>query len=100
MKTLVDAEEQKDKLVLTYIKNYPDIVDGKVRWWGLVPIDLEKGTLGKVLEDGSVVECPLEIKYLNLTEELKEKMLTRLTWTEITSETGQEMLFPPNFETE
>ena len=99
MKTLFSAEEINGRMVLSYIKDYPDIVNGKVMWWELQPIDLQLGTVGKVV-DGELVECKLETVVLNMTEELKTKMLDKLTWSEVdTLKSGQTLLFPPDIAT-
>lgn len=97
MKTLIYAEESDNKMILTYIKDYPDIINGKVIYRTLKPIDLQQGTVGKVVDD-ELIECPLEIVTLNLTEELKAKFLNQLTWTEAETLSGQNLLFPPNIE--
>jgi len=92
---MIHAEEIKDKLVLTYLLDYPEVVNGKVVYRALKPIDLEKGTVGKMVDD-ELIECKLEYITLEMTEELKTTLLNQLTWTEIVCESGQTLLFPPN----
>lgn len=91
------AEEVSSKLILYYLLDYPTVENGRVRWWDIVPIDLERGILGRRDELGNVKELQIEKQELVITQELREKFLDKLQWTEVTTERGQKMIFPPNF---
>jgi len=100
MKTLFSADEIKDKLVLTYLVDWPRIIEGKVVYNDLAMIDHEKGTIGEVLEDGAVQELKTEVVNMGLTDELKDLLLKKQTWRQVDTETGNHnsFLLPPEIQ--
>lgn len=101
MKTLFNAEEIKDRLILTYLVSWPRIVEGRVVYNDLAMIDHEKGTIGEILEDGSVEELKTETVVMDLSNELKETLLKKQTWRQVDTETGNHnsFLLPPDIQT-
>lgn len=97
MRTLIDIEEVGNKLFLTYLDGWPKIINETVVYNGLRLLDYEKGSIGQVTEDG-VEELKMEIIELNLTTELREKLLNKQIWKQIDTTTGQQLLIPPDIQ--
>lgn len=97
MKTLFEAEEAGNKLLLTYVIDWPRIIEGKVVYNGLTLLDFESGKLGQITED-SVEELKMELVELNLTSELREKLLNKQIWKQVDTTTGQQLLIPPDIQ--
>lgn len=100
MKTLFNAEEVKDELQLTYLLDWPKIVENKVVYNDLVMIDYETGSVGEILDDGSVQELKTEFVTLPLTKELRELLLKKQTWRQVDTVTGNHnsFLLPPEIQ--
>lgn len=98
MKTLFQAEEIGNELVLLYLNDWPKIIDGKVVYNGLRLLDYEEGSVGEIEEDGTVRQLSTEIRRLPLSSEFKETLLKKQNWRQVDTETGQQLLLPPNLE--
>jgi hypothetical protein len=97
MRTLIDLQEKDDMLELIYAENYPVIIEGKLTYYGLEMISLTEDypKIGIKTPEG-VVELKLTKELVKFTDELKKKALNTNTWKEVTTESGQVMLFPPD----
>lgn len=100
MRTLFNADEIKSQLVLTYLIDWPRIIEGRVVYNDLTLIDYEKGLVGEILNDGSVKELKTEVTKMELTNELRKTLLEKQTWRQVDTETGNHnsFLLPPDIQ--
>lgn len=97
MKTIIDVRElENDVLEVQYLDNYPVIEGNKVIWHTIMPINLQEGTLGKLTDSGDVEELKIIKEQVSLDKAMRMKLLDQNNWYQVMTESGQEMLFPPN----
>jgi len=92
VRTLILFEELDEVFELTFLENYPVIRDKKVVYKGLV---VDNGRFG-MIDRGEFKELKQTKEYIKVTKKLKEQAELTQKWLEVTTETGQTLLFPPN----
>lgn len=96
MRTLVDiyAEEEKHQAILTWWENYPVIVDGEIKYPKITFISAEEPKVIATLKTSWTIKQKREVR--EITDEQINRLKKKGEWTEIKTESGQKMLFPPN----